>query len=160
MKSWWVYLIIILYCGFDLLKEIGVLLRRKDKLMLSSCLHFGHFIWRKPLVVVILYATILLQEEQRISTFIGFEGRDCRGGMICVTAEGLTCWTMEHHSLRKMENWGFRSSRPSCSIRYESADLEEPRKSAIMQKASNLFGEYFLLRTNIFSPRLWRSECH
>ena len=153
MKSRCVYLIIILCCGLNLLKEIGVLLRRKDKLILSSCLHLGHFIWRKPLVEVILYATILLQEEQRISTLIGFEGRVCRGGMICVTTEGLTCWIMEYHSLRQMENWGFRSSRPSCSMRYESADLEEPRKSAILQNASYLFGEYFLLRTIIFSPR-------
>ena len=75
------------------------MLRRKDKLMLSSCLHFGHFIWRKPLVEVILYATIRLQEEQRISTLIGFGGRDCRGVMMCETTEGLTCWTMRHHSL-------------------------------------------------------------
>ena len=99
MKSQWVYLIKILYCGGALLKEIGTLLRRKDKLMLSSCLHLGHFIWRKPLVEVILYATIRLQDEQRISTLIGFAGNGCRGVMMCVTTEGLTCWTMKYHSL-------------------------------------------------------------
>ena len=48
---------------------------------------------------VILYATIRLQEEQRISTFIGLGGNTWRVGMTCVTTEGLTCWIMEYHSL-------------------------------------------------------------